>query len=77
MMRKTADLTVVQRTLVDTQEDKPQKVIAKRTGCSQSAVLKHNHGKFTGIEKFGGKGARAVELRGLSSKANSRTLELH
>lgn len=32
MMRKTADLTLVLRTLVDTQEDKPQKVIAKRAG---------------------------------------------
>lgn len=57
MRRKTADLTVVQRTLVDTQEDMPQKVITKRAGCSQSAVSKHNHGKLTGIEKCGGKGA--------------------
>ena len=39
-MGKTADLTVVQKTVIDTlhKEGKPQKVIAKEVGCSQSAV---------------------------------------
>ncbi len=39
-MGKTADLTVVQRTIVDTlhKEGKPQIFIAKEAGCSQSAV---------------------------------------
>ena len=40
IMGKTADLTVVQKTIIDTlhKEGKPQKVIAKEVGCSQSAV---------------------------------------
>ncbi len=39
-MGKTADLTVVQKTIIDTlhKEDKPQTFIAKEAGCSQSAV---------------------------------------
>ena len=48
IMGKTADLTVVQNTLIDTlhEEGKPQKVIAKEAGCSQSAVSKHIDGKM-------------------------------
>ncbi len=40
IMGKTADLTVVQKTITDTlyKEDKPQTFIAKEAGCSQSAV---------------------------------------
>ncbi len=43
IMGKTADLTVVQKTIIDTlyKEDKPQTFIAKEAGCSQSAVSKH------------------------------------
>ncbi len=39
-MGKTADLTVVQKTIIDTlhKEGKPQTFIAKEAGCSQSAV---------------------------------------
>ncbi len=42
-MGKTADLTVVQKTTIDTlhKEGKTQKVIAKEAGCSQSSVSKH------------------------------------
>ncbi|KAI2650458.1 Methylthioribulose-1-phosphate dehydratase [Labeo rohita] len=42
-MGKTADLTVVLKTITDTlhKEDKPQTFIAKEAGCSQSAVSKH------------------------------------
>ncbi|KAI2657156.1 Transposable element Tcb2 transposase [Labeo rohita] len=38
---KTADLTVVQKTIIDTlhKEGKPQTFIAKEAGCSQSAPL--------------------------------------
>ncbi|KAI2643050.1 Transposable element Tcb2 transposase [Labeo rohita] len=41
-MGKTADLTVVQKTTIDTlhKEGKTQKVIAKEVGCSQSSVSK-------------------------------------
>ncbi len=42
-MGKTTDLTVVQKTIIDTlhKEGKPQTFIAKEAGCSQSAVSKH------------------------------------
>ncbi len=42
-MGKTADLTVVQKTIIDTlhKEGKPQTLIAKEAGSSQSAVSKH------------------------------------
>ncbi len=40
IMGKTADLTVVQKMIIDTlhKEGKPQTFIAKEAGCSQSAV---------------------------------------
>ncbi len=43
IMGKTADLTVVQKTIIDTlhKEGKPQTFIAKKGGCSQSSVSKH------------------------------------
>ncbi len=43
IMGKTADLTVVQKTIIDTvhKEGKPQTFIAKEAGCSQSAVFKN------------------------------------
>ncbi len=43
IMGKTADLTVIQKTTIDTlhKEGKTQKVIAKEAGCSQSSVSKH------------------------------------
>ncbi len=43
IMGKTADLTVVQKTIIDTlhKEHKPQTLITKEAGCSQSAVSKH------------------------------------
>ncbi len=47
-MGKTADLTVVQKTIIDTlhKEGKPQTFIAKEAGCSQSAVSKHVNRKL-------------------------------
>ncbi len=43
IMGKTADLTVVQKTKIDTlhKEVQPQTLIAKEAGCSQSSVSKH------------------------------------
>ncbi len=43
IMGKTAELTVVQKTIIDTlhNEGKPQTFIAIEAGCSQSAVSKH------------------------------------
>ncbi len=57
IMRKTADLTVVQKTIIDTlhKEGKPQTCIAKEAGCSQSAVSKHVNRKLSGRKKCGRK----------------------
>ncbi len=54
---KTADLTVVQKTIIDTlhKEDKPQTFIAKEAGCSQSTVSKHVNRKLSGKKKCGRK----------------------
>ncbi len=51
IMGKTADLTVVQKTIIDTlhKEDKPQTWIAKE------AVYKHVNRKLSGRKKCGGK----------------------
>ncbi len=48
IMGKTADLTVVQKTIIDTlhKEGKPQTFIAKEAGCPQSAVSKHVNRKL-------------------------------
>ncbi len=53
VMGKTADLTVVQKTIIDTlhKEGKPQTLIAKEAGCSQSAVSKHVNRKLRGRKK--------------------------
>ncbi len=53
IMGKTADLTVVQKTLIDTlhKEGKPQTFIAKEAGCSQSAVSKHVNRKLSGRKR--------------------------
>ncbi len=52
-MGKTADLTVVQKTIIDTlhKEGKPQKFITKEAGCSQSAVSKHVNIKLSGRKR--------------------------
>ncbi len=77
IMGKTADLTVVQKTIIDTlhKEGKPQTFIAKEAGCSQSAVSKHVNRKLSGRKKCR-KDAQPTErtaaLWGLSSKIDSR-----
>ncbi len=57
IMGKTADLTVVQKTIIDTlhKKGKPQTFIAIEAGCSQSAVSKHVNRKLSGREKCGRK----------------------
>ncbi len=54
---KTADLTVVQKTIINTlhKEGKPQTFIAKEAGCSQSAVSKHVNRTLSGRKKCGRK----------------------
>ncbi len=53
IMGKTADLTVVQKTIIDTlhKEGKTQTFIAKEAGCSQSAVSKHVNRKLSGRKR--------------------------
>ncbi len=78
IMRKTVDLTVVQKTIIDTlhKEGKPQTFIAKEAGCSQSAVSKHVNRKLSGRKKCGRKrcttNERTAALWGLSNKIDSR-----
>ncbi len=57
IMGKTADLTVVQKTIIETlhKEGKPQTFIAKEAGCSQSTVSKHVNRKLSGRKKCGRK----------------------
>ncbi len=54
IMGKTADLTVFQKTVIDTlhKEGKPQTFIAKEAGCSQSAVSKHVNRKLSKRKTF-------------------------
>ncbi len=78
IMGKTADLTVVQKTIIDTlhKEGKPQTFIAKEAGCSQSAVSKHVNRKLSEGKSVKEKDAQPTErtaaLWGLSSKIDSR-----
>ncbi len=57
IMGKTADLTVVQKTTIDTlhKEGKTQKVIAKEAGFSQSSVSKHINREAKGRKRCGRK----------------------
>ncbi len=57
IMGKTADLTVVQKTTIDTlhKEGKTQKVIAKEAGCLQSSVSKHINREAKGRKRCGRK----------------------
>uniref|UniRef100_A0A9J8AFI0 Tc1-like transposase DDE domain-containing protein n=1 Tax=Cyprinus carpio carpio TaxID=630221 RepID=A0A9J8AFI0_CYPCA len=66
---KTADLTVVQKTTIDTlhKEGKTQKVIAKEAGCSQSSVSKHINREAKGRKRCGRKKC--------TSNRDNRTLE--
>ena len=58
-MGKASDLTLVQKTIIETlhKEGKKQKDIASRAGCSQSSVSKFLHGKAVGRKKCGRKPA--------------------
>ena len=68
-MGKRADLTLGQKTIIDTlhRMGKPQKFIAKEAGCSQSAVSKHINGKSRGRTKCG--------RRRCTSKRDDRVLQ--
>ncbi len=55
VMGKTADLAMVQKTIIYTlhKEGKSQKVITESGGCLQSAVSKHIKCKVDWKEEFG------------------------
>ncbi len=73
IMGKTADLTVVQKTTIDTlhKEGKTQKVIAKEAGCSQSSVSKHINREAKGRKSVQAIGITAP-WRGLWNKTHSK-----
>ncbi|KAI2654047.1 3-oxoacyl-[acyl-carrier-protein] reductase, chloroplastic [Labeo rohita] len=73
IMGKTADLTVVQKTIIDTlhKEGKTQTFIAKEGGCSQSAASKHVNRELSGRKRCT-TNRENTALRGLSSKIDSR-----
>ncbi len=77
-MGKIADMTVVQKTIIDTlhNEGKQQTFIAKEAGFSQSAVSKHVNRKLSRRKSVEEKDAQPTEriaaLWGLSSKIDSR-----
>ncbi len=54
-MGKTADLAMVQKTIIDTlhKEGKSQRVITERAGCSRSAVSKEIKFKVDWKEEIG------------------------
>ncbi len=54
-MGNTADLTMVQKTIIDIlhKEGKSQRVITERGGCSRSAVSKHIKCKVDWKEEIG------------------------
>ncbi len=74
IMGKTADLTVVQKTIIDTlhMEGKAQTFIAKEAGCSQSAVSKHVNRKLSERKNDAQPTERIAALWGLSSNIDSR-----
>ncbi len=81
-MGNTADLAMVQKTIIDTlhKECKSQRGITERSDCSRSAVSKHIKCKVDWKERnLVGKCAQATwmtaSLRILSSKADSNTWE--
>ncbi len=76
IMGNTADLAMVQKTIIDTlhKEGKSQRAITERGGCSRSAVSKHIKCKVDWKECAQATGMTAC-LRILSSKADSNTWE--
>ncbi len=79
IMGKTADLTVVQKTIIDTlhKEGKPQTFIANEAGCSQSAVSKHVNRKSSRRKKCGRKRCKTNRERIVKQNRLKNLGELH
>ncbi len=71
IMGKTADMIVVQKTIIDTlhKESTPQTFIAKEAGCSHSAVSKHVNRKLSGRKKCG-------RIRCTTNQENRRVMRI-
>ncbi len=54
-MGKTADLVMIQKTIIDTlhKEGKSQRIMTESGGCSRSALSKHIKCKVDWKEEFG------------------------
>ncbi len=74
IMGKTADLTVVQKTTIDTlhKEGKTQKVIAKEAGCSQSTLIERRREGKDVVEKSVQAIGITAPWRGLWNKTHSK-----
>ncbi len=79
IMGNTADLTVVQKTIIDTlhNEGKPQTFIAKKAGCSQSAVSKHVNRKLSGRKRCTTNRENRSLMRSVKKKRFKNLGELH
>ncbi len=79
IMGKTADLTVVQKTIIDTlhKEGKLQTLIAKEAGCSQSAVSKHVNRKLSGRKRCTTNRENCSLMRIVKQNRFKNLVELH
>ncbi len=79
IMGKTADLTVVQKTIIDTlhKEVKPQTFIVKEAGCSQSAVSKHVNRELSGRKKMHNRPREPQPYEDCQAKSIQELSELH
>ncbi len=70
IMGKTADMIVVQKTIIDTlHKESTQTFIAKEAGCSHSAVSKHVNRKLSGRKKCG-------RIRCTTNQENRRVMRI-
>ncbi len=79
-MGNTADLAMVQKTIIDTlhKEGKSQRVITERGGCSRSAVSNHIKCKVDWKEEIGRKMCTSNKLENTVKQSRFKHLgELH
>ncbi len=79
IMGKTADLTVVQKTIIDTlhKEGKPQTSICKEGGCSQSAISKHVNRRLRGRKRCTTNRENRILMRIIKQNRFKNLGELH
>ncbi len=79
IMGKTADLTVVQKTIIDTlhKERMPQILIINEAGCSQSAISKHVNRKLSERKKMHNQPRERSLMRIVKQNRFKNLSELH